>query len=351
MRPEQQALIDAVAAEAALWREPDYPPREGAAQRTLEAPNRFTGEALAFAVNQQMHLLTRKRLAAWAGERWAAEARTVGVLNAGNIPLVGLQDFLAVILTGHRYRGSVSSKSPHLLPAFAAGVGARVGGLDASFRPAEALFAEAQAIIATGGEETGTWVEAQCEAHGIPEGRLLLRGHRYSVAILDGRERAEEREKLAEDVLLHEGYGCRNVALIWAPAGLKPDKYLEAFALFRGVFPAHTEVAGTLQLQKAFLEALDVPHAYGEGLAFLVSKGPPEAQRPGHARWTEYGEFEAAVRWLLAHAGEIQLVAARPEVGRRLPGDLPVVSLGQAQRPPLNWCPDGKDTLGFLGSL
>jgi hypothetical protein len=232
-----------------------------------------------------------------------------------------------------------------------AGLSERLEGLEAAFLPAQALFAEAEALIATGTDETADWAVAHCENHGIPEARRLLRGHRYAVAVIDGKEREAEREKLAEDALLHEGYGCRNVALIWAPEGLRPDAYLESFALFRGVFPAHKDSAGALQLQKAFLEALDLPHAYGDGLAFLVSKGPPEVQRPGHVRWVEYQDLDEAGRWLREHAGEIQLITARPEVGRRLPEGLPVDALGRAQRPALDWCPDGRDTMAFLATL
>lgn len=340
-------LIQAVADAAADWREPDYEFRIRAVESTLKEENAFTEEAVAFAVNQQMSVVTATALRAWVGER-AREARTVGVLSAGNVPMAELQDFLAVLLAGHAYLGAVSSKSPHLLPAFAADVASRLPGLPAAFASAEEVFERAEVVIATGSDETRAWAEERCEAHGIPASRRLLRGHRYTVAVLDGDESADERENLAEDALLHEGFGCRNVALVWAPAGLEPDPYFTALADFRGVFPAHAATPGRLKLPQAFLAAVEAPHAAGEGLEFLVSKGDPEPQVPGHVRWVEYEALEEVRRWLAEQRGALQLVVARPELLPELGEAVPAEPLGEAQRPALDWCPDGVDTMAFL---
>lgn len=349
--PDQNAVIEAVSDAAAVWQDPEHAPRTEAVEKTLAASNTFTEEAVAFAVNQQMSLLQPAALAAWVGGRQAATPRRVGVLNAGNVPLVDLQDFLAVALTGHRYRGTVSSRSPYLLPAFVDEVRARVPRLDATFLPADALFEAAEAVIATGSDETRQWAQEQCEAHGIPASRRLLRGHRYAVAVIDGRESEDELEELAEDTLLHEGRGCRNVALIWAPRGLSPDALLDAFAAFRGVFPAHAGTPGTLKMQQAFLEATGQPHAFGENLEFLLSRGEPEVQPPGHVRWVEYDDLADVDAWLTERAEELQLVVARPGLVDRLWADVSIVPPGQAQRPALDWCPDGVDTVAFLAGL
>ncbi len=347
----QRTRIEAVAKAAAAWCEPDHPARADAIEATLDAPNRFTEQATTFAINQQMDQLTPHALQDWLGGHWADAPQTVGVLNAGNIPLVGLQDLLAVVLTGHNYVGSVSSKSPHLLPAFVDELKTHDPDWPATFDEAEALFARVDAIIATGDDETVDWVTEQCDAHGIATDHRLLRGHRYSVAVIDGEEDEDDREDLAEDALLHEGYGCRNVAIVWAPRDLSPDPYLNALARFRGLFPVHSEVPGTLQMQQAFLEATDQSHAYGEGLEFLVSRGEPEPQRPGHIRWAEYDTLDEVREWLAAHDDQIQLVTARPEVAERLGPAVPTAALGSAQRPDLDWQPDGKDTVTVLDAL
>ena len=349
--PARDALIEAIVRTAEAWQDPAHPPRAEAAAQTLEAPNRFTEEALAFAVNQQMSVLTAEAIEAWIAGRRAGVPRVVGVLNAGNIPMVGLQDFLAVVLMGHQYLGTVSSKSPVLLPAFVAAIQQEAPSLPARFASIDDVWAEAEALIATGSEETRAWAEAQSKQHGIPPACCLLRGHRYAVAVIDGLETEAERDGLAEDALLHEGLGCRNLALIFAPKNLEPDAYLESFAAFRGVFPAHPETPGALSMQQAFLEALGLPHAYGDGLEFLLSKGEADVQGPAHLRWVEYDDLGEVSAWLTRRRNDLQLVAARSAVAVHLPATLPFNSPGEAQRPLLDWHPDGIDTVAFLASL
>ena len=344
-------MSEAIAEAAQRWRDPAYPPRAEAVDRTLSCANRFTLEAVSFAVNQQMRQLTVTALEEWVGGRRAGERRTIGVLSAGNVPFVELQDFLAVLLTGHAYRGALSSKSPYLLPSFAADVAAGRAGFDVSFVDADGLFRESEAIIATGSDATREWAQERCAEAEIPPGNRLLRGSGFGVAVLDGTETDDELEGLAEDALLHEGLGCRNVAIIWAPPDLSPDPLLTAFANFRAVFPTHPDSPGSLAMPKAFLEAVGAPHAYGEGLEFLLSNGEPEVQQPGHVRWVEYAHRDAPLAWIAEHAESIQLVVGKEYIMQDLPPELAVCKFGEAQRPPLDWKPDGQDVIDFLSRL
>ena len=345
------ALLQAIATAAAAWQDPEHPLRAEAAEATLQQENTFTEEAIAFAINQQMAQLTPQALTAWIGGRTSARPLAVGVVNTADVPLSGLPDVLAVVLTGHRYIGTIPPSSPALLPAFTDEVRRHAPGLPAAFAGPDLLFSQADALIATAADDVRTEMDVRCETEGIPPSRRLLRRRRYAVAVVDGQESAEERERLAEDALLHEGHGSRSVALIWAPRGLAPDPYLSAFADFRGVFPAHPSTPGRLKMQQAFLEAAGTPSAYGEGLEFLLSKGDPDVQPPGHVRWTEYDDLDVAAHWLETHRRDVQLVAARPPLARQLPPSLPTEPLGEAHRPPLAWRPGGRDTVAFLADL
>lgn len=344
-------IVKAIAGAASNWIDPTYPQRQQAVEDTLVLGNRFTEEAMAFAINQQMSLLTEEALQTWINGRKVDDPLSIGVLNAGNIPLVGLQDWLAVILTGHAYRGVLSSRSPHLLPAFSFDVIDRCPGLDIDFLTFDELLGAVDAVIASGSEETMGSVALACEDEGIPESRRLLRGHRYGVAVLSGKESATERENLAEDIFLHEGLGCRNVAIVWAPEDLAPDAYLEAFAAFRGVFPVHERTPGILKMKQAFLNAIGVSHAYGDGLEFLVSKGEPEQQEPGHVRWATYRTRQELISWIEENTEDIQLIVTGSQSADLHHLPLPVLPFGEAQRPALNWCADGRDTVEFLVSL
>ena len=349
--PSGPARAAALAAVAARWADPDLPARAAAVAQTLAANDAFTFESVTFALNQTLAGWTEKALEAWRGERAAARPLTVGVLHAGNVPFGEAQDLAAVVLAGHRYRGVVSSRSPALVPAFVADLVAEAPGLDLGCVGFDELFGTAEAVVATGSDDTKALVVARCEAAGIPPGRRLLRGHRFSAAVLDGRETDDERERLAEDVLLHEGFGCRNVAVVWAPRGADADPVFAAFAHARAVYPAPPSTAARLRLPAAFLKATGQPHAALDDGSLLVSRGDPAPQAPGHLRWAEYDALDAPAAWLAAHADALQLVAARPGLLGRLPAAVPRVPLGEAQRPPLDWHPDGVDTLGWLAGV
>lgn len=345
---ERDQLIDAIARTAEAWSEPEHEPRAEAVKKTVEASDTFTEEATAFAVNQQMSLLTRDALQQWAPAAPVEFPKAVGVLNAGNIPFVELQDFVAVLISGHRYLGTVSSKSPYLMQGFARDMARFTTVVPPEFVEADELFRRSEAIIATGSDETASWVADRCDEHDIPAEARLIRGHRFSAAVVDGRESEDELESLAEDVLLHEGFGCRNIAVIWAPKNQSPDELLDAFAHFRAVFPAHEATPGRLKMQKAFLQAVDLPHAYGEGLEFLMSKGDPEPQQPGHVRWSEYDTLDQVEDWLVTNRDAIQLLVAREGLHAHFSELVPMIRPGEAQRPPLDWCPDGADVVAFL---
>lgn len=354
--PDAAAVAGAVARVAARWADPEHPPREAATARTLETHPEATVESITFAVNQTMSLLGEDALVAWQGGRRTSAPRTVGVLHAGNVPLGEVQDVLAVLLAGHRYRGVVSSRSPHLLPAFLDEVRAELPGLPAEIVAFDALFdGGTDLLLATGSDTTAALVAERAEAAGIGPERLLLRGHRVGVAVLDGRESEDEREHLAEDVLLHEGFGCRNVALVFAVGAVAVDPYLDALALGRGVFPAPKGAAGRLKMTAAFLRATKQPHASLSDDSLVLSRGAAEPQAPGHVRWVETARLDEAAAWIEAHADAVQVVAVREGLRARLAALLPtlapaLVALGETQRPPLDWRPDGTDTLGWLAA-
>ena len=106
---------------------------------------------------------------------------------------------------------------------------------------------------------------------------------------------------------------------------------------------------GGLAMQRALLEAVDASHAYGEGLEFLVSRGEPEVQSPGHLRWAEYDDIADVNAWL--DKQPVQLIVATPRVQKQLKFGGILLAPGEAQRPALDWRPDGIDTVDFLSGL
>jgi len=296
-----------------------------------------------------MQRLTHEALKRWVNSiRRDGGGPTVAVLHGPEEPLSGFRAAVAVWALGYPYVGSVPDASPSLLPAFARDVGEEEGSL-IEFAPVEEALTRADAVLADPRPEIES-LPAVCDRYGIPDDRRLLRPPTFSVGIVDGHESEDEMERLAEDMLLYEGKGRRRLAVLWAPAAHAPDPYLEAMARFRGLFPAHDDTPGTLQMQQAFLEARDEPHAYADDLQFLVSLGDPAPQKAGHVRWAEYDELDDVNRWWTDHREEVYAVVARRHLHDRCPAAWPLRTPGGGHVPPLDDA-DGQRTVSFLEGL
>ncbi|PIQ63244.1 MAG: hypothetical protein COV99_04190 [Bacteroidetes bacterium CG12_big_fil_rev_8_21_14_0_65_60_17] len=353
MTPDVCEVLSACARE---WVDVDHPVRVAAVEATLDLDtHRFTEEAVAFAINRSMDTLRDVDvLRSWCRQlKGLGNGRRLAVLNPGHIPLVELQDLVAAVLAGFTWRGTVSSRSPWLLPSFLDELLHTFGGsscMDAAVASVEDVLQEADLLIASGSDETMDIISGKAADAGIPRERCWLRGHRFSVAVLDGAESSDELVAASEDMLLHEGLGCRSAAIVFVPEDQSPDALLEALAVFRGTFPVHPKTSGALVMQKGFLAALDQPHAWGDGPSFLLSCGEAEEQGPGHIRWVPYGHPEEVSSWISGHRERLQSVYVREE---RLDTwsercGMQVEQLGSAQRPPLSWCPDGMSHKEFF---
>ncbi len=348
MTDEPNTPLHALAATAARWRDPEYDPRASAVQATLDAPNRWTEEGLAHVINRRMQSITAEALEEWLGERAAESAPTIAVLFGSAGPLDGFRMALAAWGHGYATACALPDGSPALVRAFAKDLSEALPGLDVSFaEPAEALATADRVLARPAGDDAADTIRAMCEQHGVPPSDRLLQGPVYSVGVVDGHETDDERERLAEDMLLLDGTGRRRLAVVWAPQGLAPDTYLESMAHFRGLYPAHPDTPGTLQMQQAFLEAQDQSHAYAEDLQFLVSRGDPAPQKPAHIRWAEYEERDEVGAWLREQDDDVCALIARRHLHDQLDVDVPLRTPGGGQVPPLD-DPEGRAIAQFL---
>ncbi|NBC86880.1 MAG: hypothetical protein GVY25_11885 [Bacteroidetes bacterium] len=327
--PGTRARIDAIAHVARHWSETEYDRRADAEQATIGANNTFTEEGIAFALNQWSSIVTPTSLAEavqeWGGgtsDTTGAEV-TVCVQHGLSTPADGLRELVAALAMGYRVRSIVPDGSPAIVPALVQDLTHHVDGLTVETVHAgtEDALGGADVLVLARGETSEALREAWL-ARGGDEEAVVQRSGGYSVGIIDGSEPEEERHNLGEDALLHEGYAPTALKVLWAPADLTPDPLLEAMADFRGVFPAHEDTPGALEMQRAFLEAQDASHAYAAGMQFLVSRGDPEPQRGAHLRWSEYEGLEDVASWIHDHHADIGAVVARPGVQDRLPESL-----------------------------
>lgn len=317
---------------ARQWQAPSFPERQAAVERALATSDFLTEEAAAFALNYQMHVLTEQALHRLVTELPPASGQRVLLWQADRAPLAGWEEALLLWLSEHRGTLLLSEPAATLVGALLQALEVETLQLGTEANLAQYLN-EADVLLAVGDETVHQQVQEALRQVRRPPRNVRLLPLRYGVAVLDGQETPDELEGLAEDALLFEGVSSRNVRLLWAPESLQPDALLEALSLFRGVFPAHPATPGRLKMPQAWLKATGTPHAYGEGMEFLVSKGPPEVQAPGHLRWVSYRRLDEVANWLRAHASELSVVVARAALLQQLPPLPGRVVPGQAHRP------------------
>jgi Acyl-CoA reductase (LuxC) len=159
--------------------------------------------------------LDPEKLTAWSAQYRLEEEnttpRTVGLIMAGNIPLVGFQDFLSVFISGNRQKIKMSSKDNVLLKHLTEWLHDNFPETKEWIELSE-MLKNCDAYIATGSDNSARYFEQYFAKY--PH---IIRRNRTSVAILDGSESREELNLLANDIQLYFGLGCRNVTQLYVP--------------------------------------------------------------------------------------------------------------------------------------
>ena len=261
-----------------------------------------------------------------------ANQRVVGLVLAGNVPLVGLHDVLCVWLSGHRARVKTSSQDPELIPALVQVLEHFAPGTAQQIYFSTDILGEVDAVIATGSTNTARYFE-----HYFGHLPRIVRKSRVSVAVLDGTESEAELEALGEDVFRYFGLGCRNVAKLFVPQDFDLDR------VFKGLYPwspivNHNKYGNNYDYTRA-LWLLDRVDFLENG--FVLLKEDAALASPVSAVFYErYSDIAALEARLAEQAEQVQC-----RVGH---GHVP---FGQAQQPQLNDYADGVDTLRFLLDL
>lgn len=159
--------------------------------------------------------------------------RTIGIIMAGNIPLVGFHDFLCVFISGHKAVIKPSSKDQVLIKHLVEKM-AEWDHQVSNLVEFSEMLKGCDAYIATGSNNSSRYFDYYFAKY--PH---IIRRNRTSVAVLTGNETKQELEKLADDVYLYFGLGCRNVTKLYVPEGYDFVPLLEAFKKYNYLIDQH----------------------------------------------------------------------------------------------------------------
>ncbi len=184
--------------------------------------------------NIAVHFLDKQKLVDWTSlyKIEPPHSKKIGIVMAGNIPLVGFHDFLCVFISGHKAIIKPSSKDETLIKHLVGKLNEWSADWETgseSNKTSELVFFEemlkgCDAYIATGSNNSSRYFEYYFSKYAH-----IIRRNRTSVAILDATETPEELERLADDVHLYFGMGCRNVTKIFVPKDYDFIPLLSAF--------------------------------------------------------------------------------------------------------------------------
>ncbi|MEM6297396.1 MAG: acyl-CoA reductase [Bacteroidota bacterium] len=298
----------------------------------------FTPESVMLALEGVTQYLERSSLETWV-EKYDLESvqpKKVGVVMAGNLPLVGFHDFLSVLISGHSILAKLSQKDNVLLPILAEQL------LEIEPRFEDSIYfvpqlKEADAFIATGSNNSARYFE-----HYFSAKPNVIRKNRTAWAVLDSTETEEELLALGNDVFTYFGLGCRNVSKLWLPKGFDFVRLLDTWQAFSSVID-HNKYANNYDYQRGIRLMNQVP-IYDSG--FLVMEESEANVAPTAMLYYQFYEAKDELSEVFENQdSQIQCIVSRS--GEYTRG----VKFGQAQSPRLSDYADGVDTLSFLANL
>ncbi|MDY8135611.1 acyl-CoA reductase [Aquimarina sp. 2201CG5-10] len=299
----------------------------------------FTQENVIFSLTQWGNILSKENLEKWVSPynlKDPKQPKTIGIVMAGNIPLVGFHDFLSVLISGHKVMIKQSSSDNILLPYLAEYLTAVEPRLKDHITFTTEKFSDFDAVIATGSDNTARYFE-----HYFGNKPNIIRKNRNSVAILTGNESTDQLQALGEDIFRYYGLGCRNVSKIMIPEGYDFDPFFKAMYKYNHIIEG-AKYANNYDYNKA-VYLMSNFKLFENG--FLILKEDQSYSSPIASLFYEtYTSKEALQQKLKEDHEKIQCIVSDNFTENS-------IDFGQTQCPNLSDYADGVDIIEFLTKI
>lgn len=298
----------------------------------------YTPENVYFAIQSWAKALTQENLDQWmsAYPIEINQPKTVGLILAGNIPLVGFHDFISVLISGNTVLVKTSSNDQFLLPFLAQYLMMVEPELKNRITFVEGKLENFDAVIATGSNNTARYFE-----YYFKDKPSIIRKNRNSVAVLDGNETKEQLIALGEDIFRYFGLGCRNVSKLFVPKGYSFDAFFDAMFEYQNVIH-YEKYANNYDYNKAVFLMSNFQLLDNE---FLTIKEDTSYSSPISSVFYEFYEnLEEVKKRLENDADQIQCIVSKDLIENS-------IVFGQTQQPKLWDYADNVNTLAFLSNI
>ncbi|WP_309609574.1 acyl-CoA reductase [Flavobacterium sp.] len=295
----------------------------------------YTPENIFYSIQSWATALTDENLDIWISnyDFSNSNSKNIGIILAGNIPLVGFHDFLSVLISGHNVMVKTSSNDQHLLPFLAK----YLISVNPEFRNhitfVEGKLENFDAVIATGSNNTARYFE-----YYFKNKPSIIRKSRNSVAVLNGLESPAQMIALGEDIFRYFGLGCRSVSKLFIPRNYNFDLFFNGIFSYQDVIK-YEKYANNYDYNKAVFLMSNFKLLDNE---FLTIKEDSSYASPIASVFYEYYDNLADLKERLEKDNDqIQCVVSNNLIENS-------VNFGQTQKPNLWDYADNVDTIKFL---
>jgi len=262
--------------------------------------------------------------------------KTIGLILAGNVPLVGFHDFLSVLITGHKALVKTSSNDKQLLVFLAEYLIQVEPSLKNRIEFTDGQLKKFDAVIATGSNNTARYFE-----YYFKDKPSIIRKNRNSVAVLNGTETHEDLVRLGKDIFTYFGLGCRSVSKLFVPKDYDFEKLFQAMYEYREIINYQKYINNYDYNKAVFLMSNFLILDNG----FLILKEDTSYSSPIAAVFYEnYSDMEEIKNRLHQDNKLIQCAVSNNLIENS-------VAFGQTQFPKLWDYADNVDTIKFLNSI
>lgn len=298
----------------------------------------FTAENINLSLKGLINYLEEEKINAWLDHYKLKDSpkRKIGVVMAGNIPLVGIHDFICILLSGHKIIAKLSSQDDVLIPFIAK----ELIKIEPKFKPQIEFVDQLKgidAVIATGSDNTSRYFKYYFGKY--PN---IIRKNRTSIGILDGNESKEDLKNLGDDIFSYFGLGCRNVSKLFLPGSISIEDIIPHFQDYKSI-QDHNKYHNNYFYNKSILLVNQTEHFDSE---FALFQENENLASPISMIYFEYYKDIEQLKNKLSHLNnKIQCKVSNIEA------ITDKVAFGKAQMPEIWDYADNIDTMDFLLNL
>ncbi len=303
-------------------------------ERAFHQNGWFDGQSVDQALEGIAFMLNAEKLEEWASkyDLIGIKPKKVGIIMAGNLPLVGMHDLVSSLLVGHTAVIKLSSDDSILMPA-ALEILRNVS--TESFHQVEIVqgkMPQTDALMATGSKNTSRYFEFY-----FKDRASIIRKGRNGLAVLDGSETEEELTELGKDLFSFYGLGCRNVSKLLVPEDYDLPRIFKAIVDHRNVIDHHKYFNNYGYNRTIYLMNED---DFLDNGFFMLKKDDAIASPVASLHYQTYKSDDELLDIIQEHKEDIQCIVGH--------GNIP---FGRSQFPePWDYA-DGVDTVEFLTLL